>query len=141
MRRPKGRVEARQCAHDERRREADEAKKRSYIEKYIPQVAIGLQQITEFSDVQRDDDVRNPGEVEGAPVDGARNVPLAKLRDALPTIDRGVPVVLLCAGGARSAIASSLLRAEGFVDVSDVLGGANALGVTAACSTQTKTTP
>jgi DNA topoisomerase-6 subunit B len=46
-----------------RRREADEAKKRSYIEKYIPQVAIGLQQILEFSDVQRDDVVRKLGDV------------------------------------------------------------------------------
>jgi DNA topoisomerase-6 subunit B len=33
-----------------RRREADEAKKRAYIEKYIPQVAIGLQQILGLSD-------------------------------------------------------------------------------------------
>jgi len=46
-----------------RRREADEAKKRSYIEKYIPQVAIGLQQILELSDVQRDDVVRKLGNV------------------------------------------------------------------------------
>jgi DNA topoisomerase-6 subunit B len=46
-----------------RRREADEAKKRSYIEKYIPQVAIGLQQILELSDVQRDDVVRKLGDV------------------------------------------------------------------------------
>jgi len=37
-----------------RRREADEAKKRAYIEKYIPQVAIGLQQILAFSDKDRD---------------------------------------------------------------------------------------
>ena len=37
-----------------RRREADEAKKRAYIEKYIPQVAIGLQKILELSDKQRD---------------------------------------------------------------------------------------
>ena len=37
-----------------RRREADEAKKRAYIEKYIPQVSIGLQQILELSDTQRD---------------------------------------------------------------------------------------
>ena len=37
-----------------RRREADEAKKRAYIEKYIPQVAIGLQLILELSDAQRD---------------------------------------------------------------------------------------
>jgi DNA topoisomerase VI subunit B len=37
-----------------RRRDADEAKKRAYIEKYIPQVSIGLQQILELSDPQRD---------------------------------------------------------------------------------------
>jgi DNA topoisomerase-6 subunit B len=37
-----------------RRRDADELKKRSYIEKYIPQVAIGLQHILAFSDTQRD---------------------------------------------------------------------------------------
>jgi DNA topoisomerase-6 subunit B len=37
-----------------RRRDADEAKKRAYIEKYIPQVAIGLQQILALSDAQRD---------------------------------------------------------------------------------------
>jgi len=33
-----------------RRREADEAKKRAYIEKYIPQVAVGLQQILGLSE-------------------------------------------------------------------------------------------
>jgi DNA topoisomerase-6 subunit B len=37
-----------------RKRAADEEKKRAYIEKYIPQVAIGLQQILELSDRQRD---------------------------------------------------------------------------------------
>jgi DNA topoisomerase-6 subunit B len=37
-----------------RKREADEAKKRAYIEKYIPQVAVGLQQILGLSDVARD---------------------------------------------------------------------------------------
>jgi glyoxylase-like metal-dependent hydrolase (beta-lactamase superfamily II)/rhodanese-related sulfurtransferase len=79
-------------------------------------------------------DVRNPGEVASAPVEGARNVPLPKLRDALPDLDPSRPVVLVCAGGARSLIANSLLRANGFADVSDVLGGANGLGVASACS-------
>jgi DNA topoisomerase-6 subunit B len=37
-----------------RKREADEAKKRAYIEKYIPQVAIGLQEILGFPDTERD---------------------------------------------------------------------------------------
>jgi len=36
-----------------RRRAADEAKKRAYIEKYIPQVAVGLQQILGLSDGDR----------------------------------------------------------------------------------------
>jgi glyoxylase-like metal-dependent hydrolase (beta-lactamase superfamily II)/rhodanese-related sulfurtransferase len=79
-------------------------------------------------------DVRNPDEVDAAPIDGARNIPLARLRDELHTLDRDVPVVLVCAGGARSALASSVLRAEGFSDVSDVLGGAAALGASAGCS-------
>jgi DNA topoisomerase-6 subunit B len=42
-----------------RRRDADEAKKRAYIEKYIPQVAIGLQQILGLSDRERDDVIGN----------------------------------------------------------------------------------
>jgi DNA topoisomerase-6 subunit B len=36
-----------------RRREADEAKKRAYIDKYLPQVAIGLQEILGFDDRER----------------------------------------------------------------------------------------
>ena len=42
-----------------RKREADEAKKRAYIEKYIPQLAIGLQQILGLSDRDRDQVVSN----------------------------------------------------------------------------------
>ena len=42
-----------------RRREDDEEKKRAFIVKYIPQVAIGLQQILELNDVQRDKIVSN----------------------------------------------------------------------------------
>ena len=42
-----------------RKREADEAKKRAYIEKYIPQVAIGLQEILGFNDKVRDKVVKD----------------------------------------------------------------------------------
>ncbi|HEY8120574.1 MAG TPA: DNA topoisomerase VI subunit B [Myxococcota bacterium] len=42
-----------------RRREADEAKKRSYIDKYLPQVAIGLQEILGFDDKERSKVVAN----------------------------------------------------------------------------------
>ncbi|HKY57441.1 MAG TPA: MBL fold metallo-hydrolase [Aeromicrobium sp.] len=80
-------------------------------------------------------DVRNPGEVASLPVSGARNIPLADLRASINELDRSRPIVLMCAGGTRSAIASSLLLAEGCADVSDVLGGANAVtGTATACS-------
>jgi len=46
-----------------RRRDADEAKKRAYIERYIPQVAIGLQKILELSDGERDQVVANLADV------------------------------------------------------------------------------
>ncbi|MCB0970278.1 MAG: rhodanese-like domain-containing protein, partial [Acidimicrobiales bacterium] len=79
-------------------------------------------------------DVRNAGEVHANPVDGARNIPLARLRGELDGLDRDRPVVAVCASGGRSAIAASLLTSEGFADVSDVLGGAVALGAAGACS-------
>ncbi|MCB0951265.1 MAG: rhodanese-like domain-containing protein, partial [Microthrixaceae bacterium] len=37
------------------------------------------------------------------------------------------PVVVMCAGGYRSSIAASLLRSNGFTDVSDLMGGYAAL--------------
>ncbi|MEZ5181629.1 MAG: MBL fold metallo-hydrolase [Acidimicrobiales bacterium] len=79
-------------------------------------------------------DVRNPGEVTAAPVEGAVNIPLAHLRARRAELDPARPVVLVCAGGARSAIAASVLLADGFADVSDVLGGATAMGVGEACA-------
>ncbi len=68
-------------------------------------------------------DVRNPAETEGGTIPGARTVPLARLRDELPTFDPGAPTVVYCAGGYRSSIAASLLRANGFRSVADVIGG------------------
>ena len=34
-----------------------------------------------------------------------------------------MPTVVYCAGGYRSSVAASLLRQNGFADVSDILGG------------------
>ena len=68
-------------------------------------------------------DVRNPGEVALGSIPGARSLPLPGLLDSLEQLDHDAPTVVFCAGGYRSAIASSLLRAHGFSDVSDLLGG------------------
>ncbi|MDO8364108.1 MAG: MBL fold metallo-hydrolase [Actinomycetota bacterium] len=71
-------------------------------------------------------DVRNPGEVENGTIAGARTIALPSLINELETLDPWTPTVVFCAGGYRSAIASSLLRSRGFTDVSDLLGGYNA---------------
>ena len=68
-------------------------------------------------------DVRNPGEVALGSIDGARSISLPALLHRLDELDPDAPTVVFCAGGYRSAIASSLLRSHGFRDVSDVIGG------------------
>ena len=82
-------------------------------------------------------DVRNPSEQADAPIPGAQTIPLPRLRQRQDELDPARPVVLVCAGGARSAIAASVLASDGFDDVSDVLGGAGSLGVTPTCSVTT----
>ncbi len=68
-------------------------------------------------------DVRNPGEVELGTIAGARTISLPALLTNLDQLDPAAPTVVFCAGGYRSAIASSLLRSHGFADVSDLIGG------------------
>ena len=68
-------------------------------------------------------DVRNPGELGGGAVPGSVSIPLAQLLDRLGELDPARPTVAYCAGGYRSSIAASLLAAEAFTDVSDLLGG------------------
>lgn len=69
-------------------------------------------------------DVRGPGEVRVAgTVPGAQLVPLPELLRRIDELRPDAPTVLYCAGGYRSSIAASVLRARGFTDVSDLLGG------------------
>lgn len=71
-------------------------------------------------------DIRNPGEVEAGSIPGAAPMPLANLRMRLADIPKERPIVVHCAGGWRSSVAASLLRAEGFDNVSDLEGGYHA---------------
>ena len=68
-------------------------------------------------------DVRNPGEAALGTLNGARIIPLATLVDSLDQLDRTAPVVLNCASGYRSVVATSVLSHAGFSDVSDLKGG------------------
>ena len=68
-------------------------------------------------------DVRGPGERALGCVGGSVHIPIAELRERMGELDPAQPVVAYCAAGYRSSIAASLLRARGFVDVSDLIGG------------------
>jgi len=67
--------------------------------------------------------VRGPGEHAGGALPGAVNLNVSGLRSTLDQLDRSRPVLVHCQGGYRSMAAASLLEANGFTDVSDVLGG------------------
>lgn len=72
-------------------------------------------------------DVRGTGEFESGAVDDAVNIPVAQLRRRAGELDPTRPTVVYCAGGYRSSIGASVLRKVGFLDVSDVLGGIEAI--------------
>ncbi|MGH9074980.1 MAG: ThiF family adenylyltransferase, partial [Acidimicrobiales bacterium] len=72
-------------------------------------------------------DVREPDEYEQGAVDGAVHVPRGNLEfqveGRLP--DKSAPVVVYCAGGARSALAAKTLGDIGYTDVVSMIGGFN----------------
>jgi hydroxyacylglutathione hydrolase len=68
-------------------------------------------------------DVRSDAEWGASHIGGARHVPLGHLAERASDIPRGKPVVLQCAGGGRSSIAASVLRARGFDQVINLAGG------------------
>lgn len=59
-------------------------------------------------------DVRTPGEYQGGHAPGSRNIPLDQLEVRLPELDRTRPVILCCATGSRSGMATQWLRALGY---------------------------
>lgn len=71
-------------------------------------------------------DVRSDTEQAAGTIAGSRSIPLAQLRARVAELDRGAPVVVYCSGGYRSSVAASILRAQGFDQVADVLGGYDA---------------
>lgn len=68
-------------------------------------------------------DVRGATEWDAEHIPGAPNVFVGTLLEHLDEIPRGRPVVVHCQTGARSAIAASLLKANGFEEVIDMPGG------------------
>jgi hydroxyacylglutathione hydrolase len=67
-------------------------------------------------------DVRTEAEWESGHIPGSVNVPLSRLQDSLGALPGG-PLVVHCASDYRASIAASLLRREGFGDVTVLVGG------------------
>jgi hydroxyacylglutathione hydrolase len=72
-------------------------------------------------------DVRKQGEWNTGHLKIARFMPLADLKDNLPTLDKNKTYVVHCGGGYRSMIAISLMRQQGFKNLINIYGGFEAL--------------
>ena len=72
-------------------------------------------------------DVRKKSEYDSEHVADAENVPLDYINDNMVQIDKNKPYYVHCAGGYRSMIFTSVLRARGYENLIDVAGGFKAL--------------
>ena len=68
-------------------------------------------------------DVRKASEFDSEHVVGAENVPLNEINDHLSAFSSEEPFAIHCAGGYRSMIAASILKARGWDNFVDVKGG------------------
>jgi hydroxyacylglutathione hydrolase len=72
-------------------------------------------------------DVRKDGEFEDGHIKNAMHIPLSDLKEALASLDKSQHYYVHCAGGYRSMIAGSMMKANGFTDVTNVYGGYSAI--------------
>ncbi|WP_439883512.1 MBL fold metallo-hydrolase [Pontibacter sp. MBLB2868] len=75
-------------------------------------------------------DVRKPGEFQAEHLESASNKPLDFLNQHLPELPKEETMYIHCAGGYRSMIAASILKARGFDKLVDVQGGYKAISET-----------
>jgi hydroxyacylglutathione hydrolase len=68
-------------------------------------------------------DVRAPREREQKHIAGSVGMPLNHLVESLKDLRKDRPLLVYCAGGYRSSIAASLLKASGFDSVCEIAGG------------------
>ena len=75
-------------------------------------------------------DVRKSSEYEAEHVENAENTPLAYLCEHMAEFSKDQTNYVHCAGGYRSMIAVSILKARGYHNVVDVAGGFAAISQT-----------
>jgi len=72
-------------------------------------------------------DVRTAEEFDKGHLDRAENIPLDGLNDHMNSLSKQEPLYIHCAGGYRSMIAASMLKARGFDQVVNIDGGYEAI--------------
>ncbi len=68
-------------------------------------------------------DVRKISEAEAGYVKDATVIPLAELQENLESLNTETPLMVHCAGGYRSMVAASLLKRNGYNNITNVHGG------------------
>lgn len=84
-------------------------------------------------------DVRTPEEYALGTIDGAVNIPLDELRERLDEIPHDKPIHLFCGVGLRGYLASNILKANGYDNVRNLIGGIRTYNT--ATADHTKLTP
>jgi hydroxyacylglutathione hydrolase len=107
--------------------DAWEGKEKDQITSIAPEAFAEVEEATVL-------DVRKPGEYEAGHLTNARNVPLDFINDQIHSLDKNETYHIHCAGGYRSMIFASILKARGFEKVIDVQGGYKAIIETGAFS-------
>ena len=90
-----------------------------------------IQSITveELADIKSEDseiqllDVRKQSEYDSEHVVGAENAPLDFINDSMARVDKDKTYYVHCAGGYRSMVFNSILRARGYHNLVDIKGG------------------
>jgi rhodanese-related sulfurtransferase len=88
---------------------------------------------SEFENIAKADsniqilDVRNVGEYLSEHLHNAQNYPLGDLTKSMDSLDTNSTYYIHCAGGYRSMVAASLMRANGFKNLVDIAGGYKAI--------------
>lgn len=72
-------------------------------------------------------DVRKESEFISEHVDGATNLPLDNINESMAALDKDQTYYVHCAGGYRSMIFNSILKARGFDNLIDIKGGFKAI--------------
>jgi rhodanese-related sulfurtransferase len=72
-------------------------------------------------------DVRKAGEYAGEHIPDAINAPLDYINESMTKVDKNKTYYVHCAGGYRSMVFASILRARGYTNLIDVKGGFKAI--------------